>query len=295
MHVMASIVRPVVVCCLLTTSLVAQKADVLPEALQQMANTERAFAARALVIGWKDAFLEYFSNAAVGFEKGQAGPAREQIRANPDPPPGMQLIWEPRVGDIAASGELGWLTGPSRTIVPSRDNGRPRHAVYASVWKRQTNGAFRVVMDVGVLLPSAAPFATGFTRPGTPARFTGDYDETTPPLANADGALNSALRSNPSGAWRGRLADGARLHRPNVLPIVGERNITRWAASQPAFALADSRFTESARSGDLGYTWGTYAVARKPGAREEGFYVRIWARQRDGQWKLALDVLQPQS
>jgi hypothetical protein len=56
MHVMASIVRPVVVCCLLTTSLVAQKADVLPEALQQMANTERAFAARIAHPGFRLAF-----------------------------------------------------------------------------------------------------------------------------------------------------------------------------------------------------------------------------------------------
>jgi hypothetical protein len=93
MHAMASMVKSVIVCCLLGTPLIAQKADALPEALQQMAATERAFAARALVIGWKDAFLEYFSNSAVGFEKGQAAPAREQIRANPDPPPGMQLVW----------------------------------------------------------------------------------------------------------------------------------------------------------------------------------------------------------
>jgi len=27
---------------------------------------------------------------------------------------------------------------------------------------------------------------------------------------------------------------------------------------------------------------------------EHGFYVRVWVRERNGQWKLALDVLQPQ-
>ena len=79
-----------------------------------------------------------------------------------------------------------------------------------------------------------------------------------------------------------------------MLPLVGEREISRRAATQPAYALADTRASEAARSGDLGYTWGTYAIARRSGAREEGFYVRVWARGRDGQWKLALDVLQPQ-
>lgn len=291
---MASIVRAALVCGLLSTSLVAQKPDVLPDALQQLVDSERAFAARAVVVGWKTAFLEYFSERAVGFQKGEVGMAREHVRSSPDPAPGAQLLWEPRVGDIAGSGELGWLTGPSRNINPARNNGRPQHAVYASVWKRQPNGSFRVVMDVGIPVPSAAPFAPGFARPAAAARFSGDYDENSPPLGNADAALNSALRSSPARAWRGLLAEGARLHRPGVLPIVGERNITRWAASQAAYTLADSRFSEVARSGDLGYTWGTYAVSRTAGTREEGFYVRVWTRQRDGQWKLALDVLQPQ-
>lgn len=279
----------------LTVSLSAQRAEVLPDALRQMADTERAFAARALVVGWKDAFLEYFSDRAVGFEKGLAGPAKEQIRANPDPPKDMQLLWEPRVGDIAASAEIGWLTGPSQTINPARNKGEPRHAVYASVWKRERDGAFRVVMDVGVTTPSAAPFPAGLTRPSARPRFSGDYNEDTPPLGSADGLLNSALRLGQARAWRAVIADGGRLHRPNLLPIVGERNISRWAASQPAYVLADSRFAESARSGDLGYTWGTYAVPLAPGARQEGFYVRVWTRQRDGQWRLALDVLQPQT
>lgn len=273
----------------------AQKGEDLPEAMRQMADAERAFAARALVVGWKDAFLEYFSGSAVGFASGVAGSAREQIRANPDPAPGVQLLWEPRFGDIAGSGELGWLTGPSRTINPARNKGQPTHAVYASVWKRQSNGQFLVVMDIGVPLPSAAPFPLGLTRPAAAARFTGDYDENTPPLGSADGILNSQLRSNTARAWRSVATESTRLHRPNVMPIVGERNIARWAASQPPYTLADGRFAESARSGDLGYTWGTYAVVRKPGSREEGFYVRVWTRQRDRQWRLALDVLQPQA
>jgi ketosteroid isomerase-like protein len=276
----------------------AQANDLLPDPLKQMIETERAFAARALTVGWKNAFLEYFSDAAVGFAGAEAGGARDQIRKSPDPPQDMQLLWEPRLGDVSANGEMGYLTGPSRTIVPSRNNGRPSHAVYASIWKRQRDGGFKVVMDVGVPVPSAAVFPAGFTRPAYKTRFTGDYDENTPPLGAADGVLNSALRVSQARALRsgagGALAEGARLHRPNILPLVGERDISRWAATQPAYALADTRSSEAARSGDLGYTWGTYAIGRRPAGREEGFYVRVWARGRDGQWKLALDVLQPQ-
>jgi ketosteroid isomerase-like protein len=279
---------------LCASTLTAQRDEALPAALQQMVDTERAFAARALVVGWKNAFLEYFSESAVGFAEGAAGNAKDQLRKVPDPPKDLQLIWEPRLGEISASGEIGFLTGPAQTIDPSRNKGRPRHSNYTSVWKRQRDGTFKVVMDVGVPTPSAPPFAPGFTRPAYARRFTADYDENTPPLGVADGVLNSALRSSQARAWRGRLAGNARLHRPNILPVVGDRGIANWAASQPAYALADTRFSEAARSGDLGYTWGTYAIGRGARRREEGFYVRIWVRGADGQWKLAVDVLQPQ-
>ena len=57
-----------------------------------------------------------------------------------------------------------------------------------------------------------------------------------------------------------------------------------------------------ARSGDLGYTWGTFTIAPRTVTAvgrgqqtlniQAGFYVRIWVRERNGQWKVALDVLQ---
>jgi ketosteroid isomerase-like protein len=281
----------------------AQTPEPLPESLTQMVEVERAFAARALVIGWKNAFLEYFSPSAVGFSKGQAGSAREQIAATPDPPKDLQVIWEPRYGDVAGSGDLGYLTGPVRHIRSSRDGGPPRFSNYASVWKRQKDGSFRVVMDVGVNTPRAVPFPAGFARAPHANRFTGDYDDSTPPLGTADEVLNSALRTSQLRAYRSRLAEGVRFHRQNQMPIVGIPAATKWLGSQAAVSSADSKFSEVARSGDLGYTWGTYTRAPRTvtaGRRgqaqtvnvEAGFYLRIWVRERDGQWKVALDVLQ---
>jgi ketosteroid isomerase-like protein len=281
----------------------AQAPEPLPEALTQMVEAERAFAARALVIGWKDAFLEYFSTNAVGFADGQPGSAREQIAKSPDPPKDLQLIWEPRYGDVAASGEIGYLTGPVRNVRASREGGKPRFSNYASVWKRQKDGSFKVVMDVGVNTPSAVPFPTGFARAPHKNRFTGDYDDSTPPLGTADELLNSALKSSQLRAYRPHLADGVRFHRQNQMPIVGVPAATKWLASQRAVSSADARFAEVARSGDLGYTWGTFTMAPRTvtaGGRgqsqtvniQAGFYVRVWVRERNGQWKVALDVLQ---
>src|SRR5689334_4209531 len=86
------------------------KPEPIPPALEAMADTEREFAKRATVVGWKQAFLEFFSDSAIGYDGESVGPAKEQIRANPDPPKDHQLLWEPRYGDVARSGELGYLT-----------------------------------------------------------------------------------------------------------------------------------------------------------------------------------------
>lgn len=283
----------ILIVVLATAGLSGQSSE-LPQSLTQMVDAEKAFAARALVVGWKQAFLEYFAPDAIGFDQGQAGLAREQLAKAPDPPQDLQLIWEPRFGDIAASGDLGYLTGPVRNVRASRDGGKPRYSNYMSVWKRQRDGSFKVVMDAGINTPGPVTFAPGFTRAPQANRFTGDYDETTPPLATADGLLNAELRRDQARAYRPNLTASARLHRPNVMPIVGDKRILQWLATQPAFAATDTRYTEAAKSGDLGYSWGTYSTGGARGSKATGFYVRVWVRERNGQWKVALDVLQPQ-
>ena len=280
----------------------ASRPEVLPAALEAMVDSERAFAKRALEVGWKQAFLDYFSESAVGYNGEEIGSAKEQIRANPDPPKDHQLLWDPRYGDVARSGELGYLTGPSRNILPSRNNGQPRYGAYASVWKRERDGTFRVVMDVGTITPRAPSFPDTFTRAPSANRFAGDLNDRTPPLGTADSVLNSDLRTSAARAYRGRLAPGVRFHRPLTMPVLGEMAVLRYLATQPRYDQMDSRYAESAQSGDLGYTWGTWSRRLPPAPRgagakpaadrmESGLYTRIWVRERSGQWKVVLDVL----
>ena len=263
-------------------------------ALDDMVRTEQRFAARALVVGWKQAFLEYFADSAVGFEAERAESAKEQLRRMPDPPKDRKLVWEPRYGDIASSGDLGYLTGPVRRFVPGQNNGQPFHSVYASVWKRQPDGSFKVVMDMGVPTPGPASFAEGFSQPRRSEAYAGraTAEASTKSLRDTDAALTNAARTGQADAYRGHLAESARFHRPDVLPLVGADAIIGWLSRQPVYASGESRFAETSRAGDLGYTYGSYATG---GAQpSHGFYVRVWTRGRDGVWRVAMDVLQPQ-
>jgi ketosteroid isomerase-like protein len=278
-----------VVAALFVRSLSAQ-----PAALNEMMRTEQRFAARALVVGWKQAFLEYFADSAVGFDDDHTARAKDLFREQPDPPKDLRLIWEPRYGDIAADGNLGYLTGPVRRINPSRNNGQPFHSIYASIWKRQADGSFKVVMDMGVPTPGAVTFPAGFTAAPRTDVYGGNAsgEAAIKSVLDTDAALTNAARGGQVDAYRGHLAENARLHRPDVMPLVGQEAIIRWLTTQPAYASGESRFAQVASSGDLGYSYGTYVLRDRQASH--GFYVRVWTRGRDGVWRVALDVLQPQ-
>ena len=80
-----------------------------------------------------------------------------------------------------------------------------------------------------------------------------------------------------------------------MVPVVDNRAAWKWLAGQPPYGTIDSRFAEAARSGDLGYTWGSYSLGPAQKPTQKGFYIRIWQRERNGQWNVVMDVLQPQS
>jgi ketosteroid isomerase-like protein len=54
------------------------------------------------------------------------------------------------------------------------------------------------------------------------------------------------------------------------------------------------QYAEVAKSGDMGYTWGTYSLAYNDENGEEqksyGKYLNIWKKQTDGNWKVAVDI-----
>src|SRR6185503_12879090 len=225
--------RPLLTAATVVLSLVAVFAQNDP--LDDMVHTEQRFAERALVVGWRQTFLEYFADSAVGFDGDQIVPAKELFRRLPDPPKAQRLIWEPRYGDIASSGDLGYLTGPVRRINPAANEGRPQHQIYASVWKRQADGSFRVVIDMGVPTPAPVMFSPGFTRAPRTDVYAGKAtkEAATKSLRDTDAALTNAARAGQPDAYRGHLAPGARFHRPDVMPVVGADAVLTWLGSQP--------------------------------------------------------------
>jgi len=263
-------------------------------AIDSMVEAERSFARLSAEQGMRAAFLAFIADDGIGFRPGPVL-LKEAVRNDPGPAPGFRLLWEPRYGDIAASGELGYLTGPYTVESPAEDGGvRRRQGCFFSMWRRQKKGDWRNVLDIGVRTPAPPEFAAGFTSAPHPPRHVGKESETkaTRALRTADDDFNHAAHDTSFGIALGTvLDDAARIYRDGRAPTTSRAEALRAFAGAGPLAAAETMFAAAAKGGDLGYTYGRYQFAGAGG--ESGHYARAWVRDPAGVWRLVADIASP--
>jgi ketosteroid isomerase-like protein len=116
------------------------------------------FSAAAQKIGIAEAFVRYADPGATMLPPGEdavtgAGPIRAQFAGMPA---GTTLAWKPFKAEVAASGDLGYTLG-TYEMRSTDAEGKPvvRYGKYCSVWKKQKDGSWKWVVDVGT--PSPPP------------------------------------------------------------------------------------------------------------------------------------------
>jgi ketosteroid isomerase-like protein len=208
----------------------------------------------------------------------EPGPARERFRKQPDAfPKELKMKWEPRVGDIAASGDLGYLTGPVESVMP----GQPvRYGNYFSVWKKQADGRYRVILDFGSRQPEKPLFADGFVRSSAVASYKG-----TDSKSAAEASLLAA-----SAAYAATMHPSGRLHRSGFLSMTTREAAASWMREHVKAMTSTPMKSETSASRDLGYTWGSFTMTESTAKVSKGYYLRVWTRQSTGSWQLVADV-----
>ncbi len=277
----------------LSIAALAQSQAQMPSALESLANAERAFAKTATEKGIRDSFLDFFDENAIAFDPAPVS-ATARLRSRPGRPfSDYELRWEPRTGDVAASGELGWLTGPSTFIDHTSPTATPQHGNYLSVWRRQSGGPWRVFIDIGSDPPQPVTFPEGFTRFPLASRYSGGETKVAgaATLLDADKTLNAQIATDGAAkAYSAVTTDASRLHRSGFMPSIGVAAIRAWFEANASAMSASTGSADCANSADLGYSYGTYEV--KVPSQQKGAYVRVWQRDASGKWLLVADVVQ---
>jgi ketosteroid isomerase-like protein len=271
-------------------------------ALDSLLAAEKAFAADAAAKGIHDSFLDFLADNGVLFRPDPMN-GKEFLRSHP-PAPGF-LSWVPAYSEISMGGDLGYNTGPYEYRRKAGD-AEADTGQFATVWQRQADGSWKVLVDLGTAGPAAASPATPAPPPpaihlkGPPSWpangvSAAKVKEAMGTLFAADHTFSEVARAKgEAAAYAAILCDDARLLRDGVAPVTGKEAIRAALATATA---AEPRGWEVegggvARSGDFGYTYGVVlSAAAGGGSAKTANYLRAWRQVADGSWKLAFDVL----
>ncbi len=117
-------------------------------------------------------------------------------------------------------------------------------------------------------------------------------------IRQADVAWSKLAEAKQMDAHNEYFLEDAVLLAPNEAMVAGKeaiRNMMGAMFAMPGFAVKwQPTKVEAARSGDFGYSLGTYELSMNdPKGRpmaDRGKYLTVWKKQADGSWKVAVDM-----
>jgi ketosteroid isomerase-like protein len=264
--------------------------------LQEMVKTEQAFSKMAEEKGARDAFMTFIADDGLMFRPGAVN-GKKWMLENPLPPSDKKslLAWQPSYAGMAASGDLGFTTGPWEFKNDIKDEKPSGYGHFMTVWKKQPDGSWKFVLDLGISHPQSGGPLTLWQPPETSEQKTAKEVDTASALKSL---IARDLKYSDEGVKKGLVkaflafaSPEVRLYRAGNLPFIGRE------AAADALTKANGEFKwraiggDVSRAGDLGYTHGTYEVTNDAKTvTERGSYVRIWKKQ-DGAWRIVMDVI----
>jgi len=123
---------------------------------EALLNTDVEFAKASVAKGAAEAFALYLADDAMQMPAG-GNPilGKQTILAGMGS--GYVLSWEPKRAEVAKSGELGWTWGTYELHTKDAE-GKPvvRYGKYVNVWRKQKDGTWKVILDMGNASPAPA-------------------------------------------------------------------------------------------------------------------------------------------
>ena len=125
-------------------------------ALQEMVKTEQAFSKMAQDKSIRDAFMAYIADDGLLFRPGAVNGKKWMIE-HPLPPSDKRpvLVWQPSYAGMSASGDMGFTTGPWEAKADIKDEKISGYGHFVTVWKKQADGSWRFVVDLGISHPQS--------------------------------------------------------------------------------------------------------------------------------------------
>ncbi|HYH84537.1 MAG TPA: nuclear transport factor 2 family protein [Pyrinomonadaceae bacterium] len=271
-----------------------------PKALIPVVEAEYAFAEYSIAHGMKDAFLRFAAPDGVIIRRAPVNAI--ELWTKTTPAPTGRLSWYPIFADVSHAGDLGYTTGPWEFRDKPDDKDASGNGHFITLWRKQSDGAWKYEFDMGVSHAAPASRETALTYPASARvaaeknKAADDVDASRASLLDAERALSKDASAKGSAkAFLAHADEAVRLYRQNSFPLVGIESARKALDGKTDVLTWHATKAFVARSGDLGYVYGTYesnAKAADADLAEQGNYMRIWKRH-GGKWRVVLEVATP--
>jgi ketosteroid isomerase-like protein len=262
---------------------VAARGGENPPALESLVQAERSFAHASVEHGIRASFLQFFADDGMVFT---SIPRRGKEVYSAYQEKGEQLSWEPAFAAVSHAGDLGCTTGPWSLKASAADTKPVAFGEFASIWKRQSDNQWKVIVDLGIDHPGPANHKELELLP--PETEKAAAAKPLEQLKIAQTALLDRLRNDSSDPIISVAHEKIRALRPDNEPAIGKEAAKYLLQRDHAQITRNKMAGGVSRSGDLAYEYGSYsAAADKP---ERGHFLSVWRLDRSGSWKLVLDV-----
>jgi ketosteroid isomerase-like protein len=264
-------------------------------ALRAVVESEQAFARSAAEKGTRDAFLAFIAEDAVLFRP-QPVPGKKYLLDRPAAP--GKLSWRPVFADVSASGDLGYTTGPYEFRKIAADAVPSSYGNYFTIWKKQPDGTWKFVIDFGTSNPEPKKALPDFdpkqAKPAIIPKAGATAENAAADLILFERRLSSISAIQGASALQAFAAADARFLRPDRQPAIGITEVRTVLTAEPGAWTWEPIKSGASSSGDLGFTYGTCELHTKAATGKPtqlGYYLRVYKRQPDGEWKMVAEVV----
>jgi ketosteroid isomerase-like protein len=256
---------------------------------------ERAFARAAAESSMKEAFLAWLDDEGIIFQP-EASNGKKTWSEAPDGSRAL-LSWDPVWAEVSADGTYGYSTGPW-SFRRTPEDSIVATGSFISVWRKDHEGEWKVLVDLGVAHEPIVRSAQGVGRSSLARlvpRETTSREIEKARIHSIETELSArSVASSYGDAISPLVLPDARFYRNGFLPIIGRENVLSLLRTETARIGWTVRGWDIASSLDLAHAWGTYQTAEtETDDQIRGNYLRIWRRSPEGRWQIALEVLSP--
>lgn len=267
------------------TFFLAQAQEFSNKNLQSLVEAERAFARMAKEKNTRDAFLANLIDESISFSPSitKAKPFWEKSQPSTD-----WLYWQPVYADIAASGDFGYTTGPW-SYSKSKKETPTAFGEYITVWRKQTDGKWKILIDAGINHDTYAVDGHTVTTSNIPSQASPAKQNSKDELSAMEESFLKEAPSDILKAYTHHASSEIKFFRHNKFPSSSVEEVCKTSdvlSFTPAETIVSS-------SGDMGFTYGTVNIVKQDAGQQKtgnAHYLRVWKKE-NGVWKIVADMI----